>query len=462
MGRCCRAALFLWCLAASVQAQPVSRPCRIEIVEKGSGWPVPLVELRTTHEQRFVSDNAGVIACDLPELFHRETWFEVRGHGYGVRPDGFGYRGVRLVPKPGETVRIEVERSILARRLGRLTGSGLFAECQKLGQESDWRDGPIVGCDSIQTTVYQGRKFWLWGDTTVQRYPLGIFHASAATTPLKPLDQFRPPLRLQFDYFCDAQGQARGVAVMPGEGPTWVTAVVSLPDKSGRQRLVGTYMKVKPPLEAYQRGLCLWDDEAKEFRQHKVLWTKSDATPKEPPVPHGHPAFWSDESGQRWLLFGNPFPTLKMPASFEAWEDPKQWHTVEPPAALRSPTGETVKPHSGSIAWHPWRKRWVAIFLQWFGKPSAFGEIWYAEAATPLGPWGPCVKVLSHDNYTFYNPVIHSDWLAEDSPVLLFEGTYTRQFADKPEATPRYDYNQVLYRLDLDEPALMPARAPGG
>ena len=30
------------------------RLCRIEVVEKGSGWPVPLVELRTTHNVRFV------------------------------------------------------------------------------------------------------------------------------------------------------------------------------------------------------------------------------------------------------------------------------------------------------------------------------------------------------------------------------------------------------------------------
>ena len=41
-------------------------PCRIDVVEQGSGWPVPLVELRTTHNVRFVSDNAGVIAFDLP------------------------------------------------------------------------------------------------------------------------------------------------------------------------------------------------------------------------------------------------------------------------------------------------------------------------------------------------------------------------------------------------------------
>jgi len=42
--------------------------------------------------------------------------------------------------------------------------------------------------------------------------------------------------------------------------------------------------------------------------------------------------------------------------------------------------------------------------------------------------------------------------------VLLFEGTYTMQFADRPVPTARYDYNQILYRLDLDDPALAGAR----
>ena len=62
------------------------------------------------HGVRFVSDNAGLIACDLPELMGRETWFTVIGHGYGVNADGFGYKGVRLTPAPGKTLRVTVER----------------------------------------------------------------------------------------------------------------------------------------------------------------------------------------------------------------------------------------------------------------------------------------------------------------------------------------------------------------
>ena len=92
-------------------------------------------------------------------------------------------------------------------------------------------------------------------------------------------------------------------------------------------------------------------------------------------------------------------------------------------------------------------------------RSSLLGEIWYAEASSPTGPWGPAVKVLSHENYTFYNPRIHAAWLREDSPVLVFEGTFTKEFADRPPAVARFDYNQVLYRLDLDAAALAPAQA---
>jgi hypothetical protein len=85
------------------------------------------------------------------------------------------------------------------------------------------------------------------------------------------------------------------------------------------------------------------------------------------------------------------------------------------------------------------------------------GEIWYAEAKSPLGPWGPAVKVLSHQAHTFYNPQMHPELVPDDSPALLFEGTYTTTFSKTKEATPRFDYNQILYRVDLDDPLLAPA-----
>lgn len=441
-------------LFALANASGSAQPCRIEVVERGSGWAVPLVELRTTHGLRFVSDNAGVIAMDAPELLGRETWFGVHGHGYEVPKDGFGYRGVRLTPQAGATLRVEVTRTNIARRLGRLTGAGIFAESQQLGYERGWREGGIAGCDSVQNVVHRGRLFWAWGDTTFARYPLGIFDATGATTPIAFLASAEPPVRVVFDYFRNERAEPRAIARMPGKGPTWLTGCASLPDQRGNPRLVASYMKVEPPLDVYQWGLCVWNEDAKAFEPLRVVWTKSPNTPKPPPIPQGHATAWMDERGKPWILFGNPLPNLRCPASFEAWQDSASWESLTPQENLAVADGKPVKPHSGSIAWHPWRRRWVTVFLQWFGQPSAFGELWYAEAERPTGPWGTAVKVLSHDNYTFYNPRVHAELATPDSPVLIFEGTYTAMFANKPEPTLRHDYNQVLYRLDLDDPAL--------
>lgn len=245
---------------------------------------------------------------------------------------------------------------------------------------------------------------------------------------------------------------------MPGNGPTWVSGYTSLPDNTGHRHLVAVYCKIAPPLDAYEWGLCVWNNTG-DFEKLRVLWSKSESAPKPPPLPDGHPAFWKDASGKEWVLYGNPLPRLRCPATFEAWRDSSTWEALHPPTSLTSATdGRPVTLHSGSIAWNSFRKRWVTVFLQAFGKPSAFGELWYAESESPTGPWGKAVKILSHDNYTFYNPRIHPEFTAVDSPILVFEGTYTQQFADRPVPTPRYDYNQILYRLDLDDAALKPAQ----
>lgn len=432
-------------------------PCRIELVDRENGWPVSLVELRSTHDTRHVSDNLGLIAIAEPDLLDREVWFHVRGHGYGVPKDGFGYEGVRATLKAGGTCRIELERRIIAKRLGRLTGAGLFAEGAVLGIPPRLPESGVFGCDSVLTTPHAGKLFWLWGDTTLPGYPLGIFHSSAATTPLQPLARWEPPLAMDFTHFRDDKGKLRGIAKLPGEGPTWLTGVVSLPG----DHLVATYSKIKAPLEEYEVGLCVWNPATCTFLPERVVWKKTDG-PK-PLLLQGHPVRWQDPVGKRWLLFGDPFPTVRCADAFAAWKNPATWEKIPAPPPLRSAAdGSEVKVHRGSIAWNDFLKRWITVFTQTFGKPSAFGEIWYAAADSPFGPWDPAVKILSHDNYTFYNPLIHQELTPAAAPFIVFEGTYTAEFADHAQPTPRYNYNQVLYRLELNDPGLGPRQpAPG-
>lgn len=431
---------------------------KITVLDSENGWPVPMVELKTTHRVSFFSDNAGVIAFDLPESMGVETWFSVAGHGYEVAADGFGYRGLRLTPKAGGEATVKVTRRLPGKRLGRLTGAGIFGESQRFGLEKEWQESGVVGCDSVQLAVHRGKLHWAWGDTAMPNYPLGLFHMTGATTDPAPLTSFEPPVRLALDYFRDDQGKPRVIAKMAGEGPTWVGGCVSVPDLEGKMRLVAAYDKIKGHLTTYERGLCVWNDDTEEYERLKILWTRSVNDSEPPPAPNGHPVTWQDEEGRSWLLFGDPFPNLKCPATFEGWSDPAQWEPLEPQKMVMSAEGKKILTHRGSIAWMASRGRWVAIFTQMFGNPSAFGELWYAESDLPTGPWGPAVKIVTHDNYTFYNPCLHPGFTGADSKILLFEATYTSEFADRPIPTARYNYNQILYRLDLDDPALAAAR----
>lgn len=456
-----RTLLVLAILSGSLVA---AEPCRVKILDQETRWPVPLVELRTTDHQRFVSDNAGVIALDSPELFDQETWFNLIGHGYELKADGFGFQGIRFTPIRGSMVTIEVTRKNIAKRIGRLTGSGLFAESQKCGEEREWRDSPIVGCDSVQMVTNNNQRFWLWGDTTLARYPLGIFDVLAATTPLEPWmhsgreGNHEPPLRPKYSYILDDRAKPRGVAKFPGSGPTWIFGLTTVQNTDHKLVIVGTSMKVRNHLEVYEYAQCVWDDATKNFVKQRVIWTKSKDRDQPPRLPEGQAVDWVDANGRSWRLFGNPFPRIQCPATLDGWLDPKQWIELQPQESLRDAKGNMVVPHSGSIGWHPWRKKWVTVFMEKFGKPSVFGELWYAEAASPFGPWGTAVKVLTHANYTFYNPRVHTELATRDSPELLFEGTYTAEFAKDPPPTPRYNYNQVLYRLDLNDPRLKDAQ----
>ena len=85
---------------------------------------------------------------------------------------------------------------------------------------------------------------------------------------------------------------------------------------------------------------------------------------------------------------------------------------------------------------------------------SFLGEVWYAEADTPLGPWVYARKIVTHDDYSFYNPKQHPIFDQDGGRIIFFEGTYTTTFSGNKDPTPRYDYNQVMYQLDLADPRL--------
>jgi hypothetical protein len=484
----------------------------IHVVDDQTGRGVPLVELRTVNGVSYWTDSAGWIAINDPELMGQNTYFHITSHGYEYPKDGFGYQGKAFVVKAGETVEIKLPRKNIAERLYRTTGSGIYRDSVLLGKptpiEQPLSNAEVQGSDSVQFAEYRGRLYWFWGDTNLPKYPLGLFGMSGATSPLPGESKLDIEQGINYRYFVDDQGVARNTAAMPGPGPTWVSGVTVVPDKNGREQMIAGYVKIRGQLEVYRRGLCRWNDE-------KNVFDDLGTVPEDAPLfPIGHPLRVKEGDGE-WIYYCEPLPTLRVPATAESvldvtqyeaftclkpgvrktgkqyrdedfdWDDQGQlrwsWKKNAPqldpseeaqlvkaknldPARSRlqvfDASSQTyITPHRGNVAWNEHRRRWTFLFGQVNGDRSLIGEIWYAEADDLTGPWQHAVKVVTHEKYDFYNPRQHPIFQKDNGRIIFFEGTYVHTFAGNPRPTPRYDYNQVMYKLDLSDPRLkLPAR----
>jgi hypothetical protein len=428
------------------------RPFVIKVVDGETDRGVPLVKLETINHRIYYTDSMGVVAFDEQGLMGKKVFFHISSHGYEFPADGFKFRGKALEVAAGGNATLKIKRLNIAERLYRITGEGIYAESAKAGLETPVKhpllNSGVLGSDSILSAVYHDRIFWVWGDTNQAAYPLGNFLVTAATSALPGKGGLDPSVGINLDYFSDGKGFTKKMAPLPGKGPTWLDALTTLTDKNGERRLVARYVKIEPPLTVYESGLCEYDP-GKEIFEKKHTFPKNEKL-----IPHGHP-FAHRVDGKDYIYCGNPFPEIRIPATYEAWADPTQYEAVETDVAFMDPeTKEPLKTHAGSMAWNPYLKKWVAIFTQAGGVSSMLGEIWFATADAPEGPWRQAVKIVTHDHYSFYNPRHHPFLDQEGGKVIYFEGTYTKSFSASPVATPRYDYNQIMYRLDLGDPRL--------
>ncbi|HEV3116514.1 MAG TPA: hypothetical protein VGY58_05645, partial [Gemmataceae bacterium] len=113
-----------------------------------------------------------------------------------------------------------------------------------------------------------------------------------------------------------------------------------------------------------------------------------------------------------------------------------------------------------------YRKRYIMIASEGFGA-TMLGEVWYSEAERPEGPWVQARKIITHANkkadaHDFYNPTQHPFFDQQGGRIIYLEGSYVNTFSGNPQPTPYYEYNQIMYRLDLSDPRLkLPAETPG-
>ena len=187
----------------------------IRVLDAETGRGIPLAELVTVNQLRFVTDNAGRVAFHEPDLLDREVFFTIRSHGYEVKKDGFGFAGKKIIPSVGKVVEIKMQRRNIAERLCRLTGEGRYRDTRLLGNElprgNSTNPGLVAGQDSVQAVPFKDSVYWFWGDTARMSYPLGLFRVAGAKTPF-PAGKFDPARDIAFDYFVDKTGFAPELA----------------------------------------------------------------------------------------------------------------------------------------------------------------------------------------------------------------------------------------------------------
>jgi hypothetical protein len=476
----------------------------IQVVDRATGRGVPLVELETVDHQRFITDNAGRVAFSEPGLMDRPVFFTIRSHGYEFPRDGFGSAGLKLTPRAGQKQSVSVDRHNIAERLYRVTGRGLYRDSLLLGYPSPVSEpalnGEVLGQDSVQPVLHRGKLYQFWGDTSRASYPLGNFRTTGAWADLPGHGGLDPSLGINLHYFTGADGFVKPMCPFDPPGDLiWLDGVLTVKDAGGHDVLLAHWLRLKGLGAEISHGLAIFDDVRESFRREVEL----DLAEKWR-VPQGHP-LRVQEDGVDYFHFGYSFPNVRVkadyasvldPQAYEAWTclvrgsssnvarrvdgalDYRWTREASPMTAdlerslaksgaiktnevrlqpLDVASGKPVQIHGGSVRWSPWRKCWIMIAVEQAGT-SFLGEVWYLEASHPTGPWRKAAKVVTHNKYTFYNPVHHEYFDAEGGRRIYFEGTYCNTFSGNNDATPLYDYNQVMYRLDLADPRLDPLR----
>jgi hypothetical protein len=499
--------LALLAIASSVHSTDPAAPSTyfgVRVVDEQTGRGVPLVELQTVNHLTWVTDSGGWAAIHEPGLMGQQLFFFVRSHGYELAKDGFGYAGVRLQVAAGQRATVKIKRQNLAERLYRVTGEGIYRDSVLLGESTPLAEplgsGKVAGQDSVFGELYQNKIFWFWGDTARMSYPLGHFWMAAAVSELPGQGGLAPDAGVDLRYFVNDEGFSRPVARLGVEtGVIWADGFLVLPDETGRDRLVCHYAHMESLSKMLGHGLAVFDDDKEEFQLLKTL----DMDDRHLFPGQAHPIRFREQDVE-YLYFGEVFPNVRVKADWQSYLDPAayevftcieregsaseakllhdqdglvkyHWRRGGKPidatterkliAAGRLPkeqarflpsdvdSGQPVSMHRGSVRWNPYRQRWIMIAGQQ-GGTSFLGEIWYAEASEPTGPWRRARKIVTHDQYSFYNPVHHPFFDRHGGREIYFEGTYTQMFSGNPVATPRYEYNQIMYRLDLSDPRL--------
>ncbi len=473
-------------------------PFAINVYDADTGRGVPLVELRTGDGLSYYTDSAGRIAFYEPDLMDTSVYFNVKSYGYNAPAGG----GVSLFTQSDGTANIFIERVNIAQRMYRITGGGIYRDSVLLEEPVPLANplitGLVLGQDTVDMAEYNGKLFWLWGDTERPAYPLGNFKTSSATSQIPGLGGLSPEVGVDLTYFVNDSGFSKEMFPRSDAGLVWMNSLVSVNDESGTERLLGSYSVISGAA-AGENGIAIFNDNTETFETLTIFQNWHNIT----------------ISGQvhkkdGYVYAGWPCPVVRIKADLDSFADPSsyesysclkegsaydddssqvdrdasnniiwdwktntapinddRWETIRNAGLVTQAeawnwmtdveTGDHILLAGGSAGYDPYRDCWIMIGQQKFGK-TFLGEVWVSAAPSPEGPWRKARKVVTHwspeDVYTFYNVAYHPEFNQENGQLIYFEGTYVTTYTGNENPTPRYDYNQVMYQLDLADSRL--------
>lgn len=442
-------------LASLVWASAKDPYFRIHVVDQETGRGVPMVFLTTTGNIVAITDSNGIVAWNEPGLMNRDVYFRIESPGYH-----FAGGGTTLHPTAGGRIEIKIQRLEIAERLYRITGQGIYRDSILTGYPAPIREpvlnAEVTGQDGGQMIPYRGKFFWVFGDTNRAGAPFGNFSTTSATSEFPGHGGLDPSVGVNLNYFRGPDGFVKAMCNWPVDGLKWLGGLFTVHDPSGNERLLAGYEVIGEHGDATESGLAVFNDQREEFDR---LVTFSSPEPAVGPT--GVPPFRVRSQGMEYFYFRSDarWPSVRVRADWKSVQDLQAYEVFDgvwKPGATLPPKQntwldmETGQPVDAvvDVYWNEYRKRWIGIMQK---NP---GEVWYAEADTPTGPWVYATRVASNGNYFFYWPVQHPFFDQEGGRKIYFEGTYTDTFSGNPVITPRYNYNQLMYRLSLDDPRL--------
>src|SRR5262249_46047592 len=133
----------------------------------------------------------------------------------------------------------------------------------------------VTGQDTAQTTIYQNKVFWIWGDTGCTQGSCN-FRASGATSNLPGSGGLAPAARGELTLFSPARGLPRGMCPNTADGVPnppgnpnllcWMFDLTTVPDAGAVDRLYARYTLV-----GVEEGLARFNDALGYF-QTQVRW----------------------------------------------------------------------------------------------------------------------------------------------------------------------------------------------